>query len=118
MKKMSERLKSLNFDPIRFCIGVLLVLVIGCGPDKTQKNKLQLFSKISPDSSHITFSNDLQYDAKFNIYTYRNFYNGGGVALGDVNNDGLPDIYFSANQGPNKLYLNKGNFVFEDVTDK
>src|SRR6266850_1471681 len=77
-----------------------------------------LFSKIPSEHSKLFFRNDLVYDAKFNIYTYRNFYNGGGVALGDINNDGLIDIYLSANQGPNKLYINKGNFVFEDITDK
>jgi len=77
-----------------------------------------LFKKLEPSQTHINFSNDLSYDSKFNIYTYRNFYNGGGVAIGDINNDGLPDIFFTANMLPNKLYLNKGNFQFEDVTEE
>jgi len=78
----------------------------------------KLFQLMDPDQTNIHFSNDLSYDAKFNIYTYRNFYNGGGVAIGDINNDSLPDIFFTANMKPNKLYLNKGNFQFEDITEK
>ena len=115
---MNQRLMSVNFYSIGFCFVAILVSVIGCETNTPLMNHPPLFSKIMPDSSHITFRNDLKYDAKFNIYTYRNFYNGGGVALGDVNNDGLLDVYFSGNQGPNQLYINKGNFVFEDVTEK
>lgn len=74
------------------------------------------FSIVDPAQSKVTFSNDLNYTEDYNPYTYRNFYNGGGVALGDINNDGLLDIYFSGNLVPNKLYLNKGGFEFEDIT--
>ena len=66
-----------------------------------------------------TFTNTLEKHKAFGILYYLYYYNGGGVAIGDINNDGLPDIYFTANsQGDNKLYLNKGNFEFEDITEK
>ncbi|HTF29933.1 MAG TPA: CRTAC1 family protein, partial [Flavitalea sp.] len=73
---------------------------------------------MNPEQTGINFSNDLKYDSKFNIYTYRNFYNGGGVAIGDINNDGLPDVFFTANMENSKLFLNKGDLRFEDVTEK
>lgn len=66
----------------------------------------------------INFENRVSNTRDFNIFSYRNFYNGGGVATGDINNDGLPDIFFTANMGSNKLYLNKGNFKFEDISAK
>jgi len=75
-----------------------------------------LFAKLSPEESGIAFTNQVTDDKDFNIFNYRNFYNGGGVAIGDVNNDGLSDVFLIANMGDNKLYLNKGNLKFEDVT--
>src|SRR5450432_1288342 len=82
------------------------------------KKQTTLFETLPKDSTNIDFINKLTYDDKFNIFTYRNFYTGGGVAVGDINNDGLPDIFFTGNQVANRLYLNKGNFKFEDITDK
>ncbi|MGZ5247836.1 MAG: CRTAC1 family protein, partial [Flavitalea sp.] len=69
------------------------------------------------EQTGINFVNTVTDQADHNIFKYRNFYNGGGVGIGDINNDGLADIFFTANQGPNKLYLNKGNFQFEDISE-
>ena len=75
------------------------------------------FELLDKSITGIDFSNDLSYDNDFNVYKYRNFYNGGGVSVGDVNNDNLLDIYFTSNQNQNKLFLNKGDFKFIDITD-
>ena len=93
----------------------LSLLFCSCRNNSEQKG---LFQKMTPEQTNIHFSNKLSYDKNFNIYTYRNFYNGGGVAIGDVNNDSLPDLFFTANMESSKLFLNKGNFQFEDVTEK
>ena len=77
-----------------------------------------LFRLLENEKIGIDFSNDLESTMEFNVYKYRNFYNGGGVALGDINNDGLIDIYMVSNQSSNKLYLNKGDLTFEDITDQ
>jgi hypothetical protein len=69
-------------------------------------------------NSGINFINTVQDNDSINILNYRNFYNGGGVAIGDLNNDGLPEVFFTANQGSNKLYLNKGDLLFEDISAK
>ncbi|MGL6267770.1 MAG: FG-GAP repeat domain-containing protein, partial [Chitinophagaceae bacterium] len=88
------------------------ILIASC----KQAEKQTLFSKI--ENSGISFTNKLQNGPDFNIFSYRNFYNGAGVAIGDLNNDGLPDVFMTANMGPNKLFLNKGNFKFEDISEK
>ena len=75
-----------------------------------------LFVKLDSTLTGIGFFNNVEDGQEYNILTYRNFYNGGGVSLGDINNDGLPDIFLTANQGESKLYINKSNFKFEDIT--
>ena len=82
------------------------------------QNNENLFELKDNNKIGISFSNHLGFDNDFNVYKYRNFYNGGGVALGDINNDGLIDLYLTSNQNKNKLYLNKGNFNFQDITDQ
>ena len=95
-------------------------LLIACNPTQSNEKEHipQLFTMILAEDSGINFTNQLDYNKDFNIYTYRNFYNGGGIAIGDINKDGLMDVYFTANMHPNKLFLNKGDFKFEDITDK
>ncbi len=75
-----------------------------------------MFESIPSSESGITFENSLSPTEELNTYLFRNFYNGGGVAIGDINNDGLPDIVFTGNQVSNKLFLNKGGFRFVDIT--
>ena len=96
----------------------LLFELLSCQHSGYNPPKNALFTKLSPGECGIEFRNDITDDSVFNEATYRNIYNGGGVAIGDINNDGLPDIFMTANQGKNKLFLNKGNFHFEDITDK
>ena len=88
---------------------------LGCNPNQPEES---LFDLLPSSQTGVTFINSNTEDEDQNILAYEYFYNGGGVAVGDINNDGLPDIYFSSNQGDNKLYLNKGNFQFEDITEK
>ncbi len=81
-------------------------------------NPSTLFERLSPSATGVTFENRLPEDSTFNILNYLYYFNGGGVAVGDFNGDGLPDLYFTSNLGKNRLYLNRGNYKFEDVTDR
>lgn len=112
---------SIHFQKQKICLWTAFTLigifwVTAC--QKTPEEGDPLFEKMQSSETGIKFDNRLTFSEDFNIYTYRNFYNGGGVGIGDVNNDSLPDIYFVGNQVPNRLYLNKGNFEFADVTEQ
>ncbi|MFL3021961.1 MAG: VCBS repeat-containing protein [Cytophagales bacterium] len=96
---------------IFFCF-IVIICISSC-----TNNDNNLFQELSSFQTGIDFRNDLLYDENFNIFNYRNYYNGGGVGLGDINNDGLIDIFFNSNLEENRLYLNKGNFEFEDITE-
>ncbi len=95
-----------------FLSGVLALT--GC----RQTNSDTLFESLPASETGVDFVNRSLDKKDFNIFNYRNFYNGGGVAIGDVNNDGLPDIFLTSNFETNKLYINKGKLKFEDVTEK
>ena len=99
---------------------ILLISLLVCSCKKGQSDFVQapLFSLLDEEKTHIGFLNQVEYTEEYNTYTYRNFYNGAGVGMGDFNNDGLPDIYFCGNIVDNKLYINKGNFIFEDATER
>lgn len=91
------------------------LILFSCGKKKQEPSAL--FKLLDEEYTGIKFRNDLTYSEKVNPYTFRNFYNGAGVAIGDINNDGLPDLFFAGNQTSNKLYLNEGNLQFKDITD-
>lgn len=97
----------------------LILCAVSCETNSKKQDleeKETLFTKLNAKQTNIDFINEIKNEEDFNIFLYRNFYNGGGVAIGDINNDNLPDIYLTANRKKNKLYLNKGNFTFEDIT--
>lgn len=81
-------------------------------------HKSALLEEVNPEKSGLTFNNLITENEELNVLNYEYIYNGGGVGIGDFNNDSLPDVYFTGNRTPNKLFLNKGNLKFEDVTDK
>ncbi|MEM8848357.1 MAG: VCBS repeat-containing protein, partial [Bacteroidota bacterium] len=90
------------------------ILFSGC---KQKQEKEKLFEKRNASETGVSFKNQLTDTPELNILTYLYYYNGAGVATGDFNNDGLPDLYFTSNQESDRLYLNNGNLKFSDVTE-
>ena len=106
-----------NIKQFVFFIGCL-ELLSACNHVEKKEIKNPLFQLLPSSQTGIDFNNKVVDTKEFNVFKYRNFYNGGGVAIGDINNDGKPDIFFTSNQEENRLYINKGNWKFEDVTKK
>ena len=118
---------SINFYQI--VVLLMCFLTISCNSDtvndvssnqNSSDNKSvnqRIFEEVRASSSGIQFSNDIKETKDINYYKYVYLYNGGGVGIGDINNDGLPDVYMTSTQGMDKLYLNKGDFKFEDISE-
>jgi len=117
MKRQMLRMKKIKFCYI--FISLLMSTLISCVSDESdtvseQKN----FTQLSAEETGIDFQNTLEENDSINYFSYSYLYMGGGVSAGDINNDGLTDLFFTGNMVPNKLYLNKGNLEFEDITAK
>jgi hypothetical protein len=96
----------------RLFVFLLTIISFSC------QKKDTLFTLLNAGQTGIEFNNFIDEDAENNVLAYGYFYNGGGVAAADFNNDGLVDVYFTGNMVANKLYLNKGDFKFEDISEK
>lgn len=105
-------MKIFNTKSILIIVGPLLF--IRCGESVSEQ---PMFKEVPLESSSLDFENTITETEDFSVLSYNNMYMGGGVAVGDINNDGLPDLYFTANQEENRLYLNKGDLKFEDITE-
>lgn len=105
----------IQFDILgmRSILKYFLFIIVVCSCRKEDDSKQ--FSLLSPKTTGITFKNLVEETKEFNVLTYGYLYNGGGVSVGDVNNDGLPDVYFTGNMVGSHLYINKGNFQFDEV---
>lgn len=112
---MIRRLLSMEIRNRALWAGIISMF-LSCQPPQSRQDTK--FRRVNPQQSGITFENTLTDSKVFNILNYLYYYNGGGVAIGDINGDHLPDIFLTANQLPNKLYLNLGNWQFEDITEK
>src|ERR1700686_5918289 len=104
------------------------VFVVGCSGSRDSQPEVSttkappvdnhLFTMMPPSYTGVRFINRVEDTPEMNVFTYRNFYNGGGVAIGDLNGDGLPEILLTSNEGESRLYLNGGDYRFRDVTEE
>ncbi|MDO1449289.1 VCBS repeat-containing protein [Rhodocytophaga aerolata] len=101
---------------MKYCCFILILLLWGCKDQSTSSSSL--FTILPGSQTGVRFENTVAENDSFNLVDYYYVYNGGGVAVGDLNNDELPDLYFTGNQVGDRLYLNKGNMKFEDITEK
>ncbi|MFK8057020.1 MAG: FG-GAP repeat domain-containing protein [Saprospiraceae bacterium] len=109
----------ISFRSITFIGAILTILVVSsCANDDRPKMVESRFELLSPDSTGILFKNQLVEDTSYTIFQYRNYYNGGGVAIGDLTGNGFEDVFLTSNTGENKLYENLGNLKFKDITRK
>jgi len=113
LAKSLGTVKSISYFAV-----ICLLLLFCCTEQPSTIQVEHLFTFMPEDYTHLKFQNKLIDETNFNVFKYRNYYNGGGVAIGDVNNDGLPDVYLTSNQQDNKLFLNQGGFRFRDVTEQ
>ncbi|GAB3316651.1 VCBS repeat-containing protein [Larkinella ripae] len=117
-------MKLLSLPFFSSCLLLVVLTLTGCRDSSSREEKTAventgppLFTLLAPEETQVLFANTLTEGLNTNVLMYEYFYNGGGVAVGDLNNDGLDDLYFTGNMVANKLYLNRGNLKFEDVTD-
>src|SRR6059036_1071359 len=106
-------LASLPMFRVSTC-SIFMLLLLGCRREGTPP----LFTLLSPGQTGVTFANTITTSDSMNLQNHVYLYNGAGVAVGDLNNDGLPDLFFSGNMVSSRLYLNKGNMQFEDITER
>ena len=106
----------------RLAAAALAAVVVGCSGDASAKSgdappaDGHLFTKMPSSYTGVRFENRLEETRELNVFTYRNFYNGGGVGIGDLTGDGLPELLLTSNLGGNTLYLHEGKFRFRDIT--
>ncbi|MBK5277645.1 MAG: VCBS repeat-containing protein [Bacteroidia bacterium] len=106
---------NISAQPLHWKYGIVLLLLFSIGVDAQE---IKLFEAVTSQKSGIQFKNVIEENQRHNALTHENLYNGGGVGIGDINNDGLEDIYFISNMKYNKLYLNLGDFKFKDITNE